>query len=48
MSISLISIFEKEFTKKTEYGNEYFLGDVDRMKYIISLEIAKSYENKYI
>jgi hypothetical protein len=44
MEKKLISVFEKEFTKKTEYGNEYFLGDVERMKYLISFEIAKSYE----
>ena len=40
---SLKLIFNYKFHKCTEYGEEYFRGDVKEMKYIISDMIMKSY-----
>ena len=45
MESILINLFNKNFIKKTEYGNEYFYGDVKLMKRIISKEIFLSYDN---
>jgi hypothetical protein len=38
-------IFEHKFHQCTEYGKEYFRGDLDEMKYIISDVILRSYNS---
>jgi len=39
METSLIKLFDIRFVKRTEYGNEYYSGDVERMRYEIFMAI---------
>jgi len=39
MEITLIKLFDIRFVKRTEYGNEYYSGDVERMRYEIFMAI---------
>ena len=39
MEKNLLQIFDKNFTKKTDYGKEYFQGDLIEMKKLINSEV---------